>query len=528
MRRLLLFAFAISGAAALVYEVTWTRALSLLMGSTTYAVSTMLATFMAGLAIGGFLGGKLADRDGNPFVIFALLEFGIGAFGLVTVPIINSLPPLYFIILESFAPSPEIYFLFQFILCALVMIVPTTLMGATFPVVSKALTPSVDSLGKWVGNAYSFNTFGAIIGSVAAGFLLIPLVGVKATTFVAAGGNMIVAVIMILGSRIKGRARVASTLLCLSIIPGAVTFNSEEARWPVSFFMSQRYPSYEHYVATHSADTVLMDKDFREGRVKLWKSEKGYYILNVGGKFEGTDFLDMVNTLLLAYLPISSHTGAESFLNIGLGAGVTLAASKEQVGDVTLVEINDGVLEAIGRFGPPGILEGVDVELNDARNYLLAGKRKFDIISSEPSYPSEASTANLFTREFYEIASRSLNPGGIFTQWLPYYVLSVDDVTMMVRTFGSVFRHVFIWKVPQSVDLIMVGSREPFPFSADEIAERARAMNASGLTLDFKLSKTPGEVREIIRMNPDIPLNTDDLPLLEFRMVRNILTRKLD
>ncbi len=95
MRFFILFAFGLSGAAALIYEVTWTRALSLIFGSTTYALSTMLSTFMAGLALGGYLGGLLADRRKNLLMLFGLMELGIGIFGLVTIPLINYLSTKY-------------------------------------------------------------------------------------------------------------------------------------------------------------------------------------------------------------------------------------------------------------------------------------------------------------------------------------------------------------------------------------------------------------------------------------------------
>lgn len=524
MKRLLLFAFSISGAAALIYEVAWTRALSLLMGSTTYAVSTMLATFMAGLALGGFIGGKIADRYSNPYALFGFLEFGIGVFGLITVPLINSLPPLYFVILDSFALSPKLYFLFQFILCAMVMIVPTTLMGATFPVVSKALTPSMDSLGKWVGNAYSSNTFGAILGSVAAGFLLIPLVGVKATTFIAAGGNVIVAAVMIASSGAAGRRNLVIILLCMLMVPGAVALASREPEWPVTFYMSKRYESYDSYVGTHDLDRVLMDREFREGRVKLWIASTGLLHLNVGGKHEGTSSKDISNTLLASYLPIASHRGPESMLTIGLGTGFTLGAAKQHVRDVALAEINDGVIEGLRRFGPEGLLDGVEVNATDGRNYVLTTPRKFDIITSTPSYPSERSVGGLFTKEYYEIASGKLNPGGIYCQWLPYYALSNDDVTIMLKTFSSVFPHVYLWKVEHTLDLIMVGSREPFEPGPEEVRERTETLNLTPYPIPVTLSRTPQQVSDIVAGAADMPVNTDDHPIIEFHVARNILS----
>jgi len=98
----------------------------------------------------------VADKAKNLFLIFCLLELGIGIFGLITIPLIHMIPPLYFKIYRAYYVSPSLYFLFQFLLCALIMFVPTTLMGATFPVVSKKVTTSLNEMGRGVGNAYSF------------------------------------------------------------------------------------------------------------------------------------------------------------------------------------------------------------------------------------------------------------------------------------------------------------------------------------------------------------------------------------
>jgi spermidine synthase len=522
MRIIVLAAFCVSGAAALIYEVTWTRALALTMGSTTYAISTMLGTFMGGLAIGGILGGKLADRGRNLLFLFGLMELGIGAFGIITIPLINYIPFVYFKVYRAFQLSPGVFYLFQFLLCSGIMLVPTTLMGATFPIVSRKLTSNVDEMGKWVGEAYSANTFGAILGSLSAGFLLIPLLGVTASTFIAALLNVLVALLMIALSRARVRGGVVALLIlgASALVAGALL--SDEQKKPLSLYTAYKYKSLEQYRSDNSYGTLLFDIERREGRVKLW-NKRGFLILLVGAKVEGTALADIPNTLLLAYLPLAAHRQPQSFLNIGLGTGVTLLASKSHVEDVSLVEINDGVVEAIGRFGQPGILDGVDIEINDARNYLLLSERKFDIISSEPSYPTEAATANLFTKEFYEIAAGSLNPGGVFAQWLPYYLLSNEDVTMMIKTFGSAFGHVYLWKSPASMDLIMLGSNKPFEYSAEEIAERARSLNTFDTPLNFVLSRGPGQIRDIIRDNPDIPMNTDDRPILEFHVADNFL-----
>ncbi len=523
-RWLILTAFGLSGAAALIYEVTWTRALSLILGSTTYALSTMLSTFMAGLALGGFIGGMLADRQKNLLMLFGLLELGIGIFGLITIPLINSLPPFYFKVYKTFHLSPSVFFFFQFLLCSAIMLIPTTLMGATFPVVSKRITEAIEVMGKGVGSAYSFNTFGAIFGSFSAGFILIPLVGVRTATIIAAFLNVNVAVTMLALSRARLKGAVIAVIIVCISAPLATAIVSEEERWPVSYYTAHRIKNYDDISRVKGDTPILFDREYREGRVKLWRNKEGFLIVQVGGKVEGTGLNDVANTLLAAYIPIASHPAPRSFLTIGLGTGFTLSAAKEHVRDITVVEINQGVVDALGEFGPSGLFDDVEVNVNDGRNYLFLSDKSFDIISSTPSYPTESSVVNLFTKDFYELAASRLNPGGVYCQWLPYYFLSNDDVTMMIRTFGSVFDHVYLWKIEQSMDLLMVGSKTPFSFSAEEITDKTRLLNRRGIPLPFVLSRTTDEIRKIVLERKDIPINTDDRPIIEFHAARNVLT----
>ncbi|MCG2808021.1 MAG: hypothetical protein L6413_07105, partial [Coriobacteriia bacterium] len=151
-RTIAVVAFAFSGMAALMYEVLWTRELSLVFGSTVYAVSMMLAAFMSGLSLGAFLGGRWADRSPNLYILFARLEFGIGVLGLVTLVLVQALPGIYFMVFDAARPSFGVFFLLQMLLSFLVMLAPTTLMGATFPVVTKIATQALDELGTEVGN----------------------------------------------------------------------------------------------------------------------------------------------------------------------------------------------------------------------------------------------------------------------------------------------------------------------------------------------------------------------------------------
>jgi spermidine synthase len=509
--------------AALIYEVTWTRSLALIFGSTTYALSTMLSTFMAGLALGGYIGGRLADTRKNLLMLFGLMELGIGIFGLVTIPLIHFLSSQYVKIYNVFFESPSLYFSSQFLLCAGVMLIPTTLMGATFPVVSRRITDAISTMGRGVGSAYSMNTLGAIFGSFSAGFILIPLFGVKMSTMLAASVNIVVAVMMILLSRARIKGAVISLFFILFSLPLAAALISEEERWTINYYNAFRFEDYDAFLRVLEGSQILMNRDYPEGRVKLWNDRMGFLVLQSGGKFEG-GIGDIAYTPLLSYLPIASHRKPDSLLLIGLGVGVTLSAAKDHIEDITLVEINRGVIDALREFGPPGLLDDVRVKINDARNHLLLEKKTFDIIVSGPSYPTESSSGNLFTREFYEIASARMNRGGVFCQLVPYYLLSNDDVTMLVRTFGSVFENVYLWKPEERLERILIGSHEPFAFSREEIVERTLRLNRMERPLRFVLSREPKQIRDIIKTRDDIPLNTDDKPSIEFHAARNILS----
>jgi spermidine synthase len=523
--RVALVAFLLSGAAALIYEVAWTRALSLILGSTTYAVSTMLATFMSGLALGAWLGGRLADRKQHLLFLFGLCELGIGVTGLVSLPLLYALPRTYLGLYRSFHDLPTAFFVGQILLCALVMLVPTTLMGATFPLVSRAITGRLEEMGESVGSAYSFNTVGAVVGSLAAGFLLIPSLGLRGAVVTAALLNLVVGAAMAARFR-SGRPALMAVLLAAYLPAGGWALAARQPPIPLNFYSAHRHLQsgpYEVLLAEHRQDLEpIFAGDYAEGRVTAFRSRRGHLLLQVGGKIEGTGQKDLHNTLLLAYLPIASHPNPQSLLVVGLGAGVTLAAARDHVEDVDLVEIHPGVLEAVSRFGPPGLLGGIRIVRNDARNYLFRSRETYDVISSEPSYPTEAGVANLFTREYFEIAAQRLANGGIYCQWLPYYMLTNADVTLMIKTFASVFPHTMLWKVPHALDLILVGSREPLAFTAAEIQERVKELNDSGEDLLYVLSRTPEQIAEIAARE-DVPVNTDDRPILEFHAARNLV-----
>ena len=146
-----------SGAAGLIYELVWARALSNTIGATTYSFSILLAAFMAGLAIGGFYGGKYINDRQDAIRVFGLLQLSIALFGGLTLYLINALPPVYAQLYYLLKHSFNAFTLVQAALAFLVMIVPTTLMGATFPVAVKAWSERRQDIGRDVGDIYSIS-----------------------------------------------------------------------------------------------------------------------------------------------------------------------------------------------------------------------------------------------------------------------------------------------------------------------------------------------------------------------------------
>lgn len=189
--------FFCSGVSGLVYEVVWSRHLIYLFGATLYAVATVLASFMGGMALGSYIFGKYADRAKNNLRIYGWLQIGIGIAALALPIMLLLLDPIYKIAYRQFS-SFFILSLLRFALTFIVLLIPTTLMGGTLPVLSRFLVNKKDSLGLNIGALYSVNTLGAVLGCFITGFLLIEALGVRGATYLAVAINIGVGAVSIL------------------------------------------------------------------------------------------------------------------------------------------------------------------------------------------------------------------------------------------------------------------------------------------------------------------------------------------
>ena len=181
----LLVAYAVSGAAALVYEVAWMRELGNTLGATAYAPATMLTAFMMGLGIGSLLGGWLAKLSKSPLRNAARAELAIAGFSAIALLGIVYLPGWLYDALSRSRVSAGMFFALQFVVSFAVMLLPTVAMGLTFPLVMESVSRT-GAAGRWASRLYTSNTLGAILGSLAAGFVPIPAFGSKGALVCAA------------------------------------------------------------------------------------------------------------------------------------------------------------------------------------------------------------------------------------------------------------------------------------------------------------------------------------------------------
>lgn len=189
--------FLVSGACGLIYEVTWTRLLVHVIGSTTFAITTVLVTFMSGLALGGFLAGRVADRLERPARVYGLLAIVVGVYCVLVPVLLMVAGAIYGELYPLTAGNTLLLTLAQFVSSALVLLVPAACIGATLPVLVRYLTMERDEVGAPVALLYGIGAVGAVVGTLLAGFILLPSLGLWSTTFLAGGLNVVVGLLAI-------------------------------------------------------------------------------------------------------------------------------------------------------------------------------------------------------------------------------------------------------------------------------------------------------------------------------------------
>src|SRR4029453_7294242 len=193
----LLISVGLSGFASLVYENAWTRALPLVIGSSISSFTTMLVTFLIGLSLGGFIYARFLGNREARLSTFGLIELWVGLAALTTIPLFERLPLIFVRLLQGFGDTFTVFLYLQIFLSALVMFLPTVLLGMTFPLVARLFTQSLYRVGSGVGSSYAPNTLGPVLVTFAGGFILIPNIGVQNAIIFAVVMNLLIGCLLV-------------------------------------------------------------------------------------------------------------------------------------------------------------------------------------------------------------------------------------------------------------------------------------------------------------------------------------------
>ncbi len=528
-------ALGISGFASLTLQVVWTRVLALLLGPTTYAFSTMVAVFIAGLAVGAMVASRLAAKSREPLADLAVCLALSGACGAGAAAFVDR----GLLAVASLMAEPDITFpavLARQGLVAVGLLAPMTIaFGAAFPfaVAAARLRPSVTAD---LGLLYAVNTAGAIAGALAAGFALIPALGlhgtIRAVTILAA----VSALVALVAGRVAGRRRaVAATVVLTGLLAGILL-----PPWDRLLLSSGGYK----YAALLqgpdlrsglTAGQLLYYDEGASGTVAV-REVGGTRSLAIDGKVDASNAGDMLTQRLLAHVPLLLHPDPKRIGILGLGSGVTLgSALKHPVERADVLEISPEVVEASRFFETESHRPLADPRtrliVGDGRTHLLLTRERYDVIVSEPSNPWMAGLASLFTREFFQAARDRLQPGGILCQWAHTYDMSTEDLQSIVKTFMSVFPDATLWLVGDS-DVLLVGSPAPLDGRMEGIAavwERpgvAEDLASVGVLSPFHvLSLFVARGAPLTDWAAGARMQTDDRAALEFSGPRSAFAR---
>src|SRR5438094_1394405 len=419
--RLVLLTLAVSGFVAMMYEVSWTRALSAMIGSSTYAFSIMLVTFLGGIALGSSIVGR--RKPAATLRLLGLLQLGVAIGGIVFLIGYLAAPYLLIALILAFYYSFPAILTIQFVLSAALMVFATVCMGATFPVASQLYSSKVTILGRSIGNIYSFNTMGAIAGSLFAGFLLIPIIGTERTILAGLFFNAAMALLLLAEAKTSRTAQFVGVILLIGAtlgMRGGVVWKPEIMDRGVLIYSHAFESRPELTIGEHYEDTdVVYFKEGNNATISVRKGEN-YMALRTNGKVDASNRDDMITQLTVGWLPAFFHPHPQSALVIGYGSGVTVGAvtSIKSIEDIDCIEIEPAVFGAGSAFAEINRKSyenpRVHLTFNDERNYMNMTRKKYDIIISEPSNPWIAGVASLFTAEFYDRAAEVLKPVRMF------------------------------------------------------------------------------------------------------------------
>jgi predicted membrane-bound spermidine synthase len=514
--------YALSGGVALGYEVVWTQAIVPLLSTRAFAFTVVLATYLTGLFLGSLLGSRVADRLRRPWLVFGLLIALAGGSALLLLASIGPWLPDAQSWLGSVARKATGSELSR--MCArfalasgVIVLVPTLLLGAAFPVAVR-LAGGASRIGRDLGAVLALNTAGGIAGTVLTGFVLVPTVGLVRTLGILAVAAAVLGGIAVAreGDFRKPALAGAGALVLVMSAGAALVPRDLLAR----------------LLTRTSGGTLVFYEEGPGGTVAVLEqvAPRGFFRrLYIQGVSNSGDPMPSQRYMRLqALLPLLIHRGEpRSALVIGLGTGITAGAllAYDSLDRRVVAELLPAVVRAASHFrGNYGVTADprVTLRLADGRRELLRNVDRYDLITLEPPPPSAAGVVNLYSRDFYALARRRLNPDGLLAQWLPLPTQNDEDTRSLVRSFLDVFPHATLWTT-ELHETLLIGSAEPIELDATRIADRfgrpgvSRALGEVGIASPAALLATYVTDRAgLLGYAQEAPATTDDRPRIEY------------
>ncbi len=497
---------ALSGFGTLALEVLYTRMFSLVFHNSTYTFGAVVAVFLGSLALGAALAARLQRR----YRLVGLAGWASGTGALATVLSVLVFVGLTDLDYFSYGQSFSQYLSGAFVLVLLVVAPPITLLGMLLPLAWKAAGRG-DGAGSVVGRLTAANTIAAAAGALAASFLLLPWIGLWQSFVLLGALFLAVGLALLLRS---GRP--------IWACGGAVVFGGLA-------LVALRSPIEPNDARMQGGEKLVRRWNSPYGWIDVVRHEKtGSYRVrqNLHYRFGRTG--GNAREYRQAHIPLLLHPQPREILFMGLGTGLTAggAVPHREVEHIVAVELIPEVVKAARLLAEHnyGVVdhEKVEIRVDDARHYLLATDRRFDVIISDLFVPWESETGYLYTVEHYRVARRRLKPDGLFCQWLPLYQVGAREFELIADSFASVFPVTTIWwgEMDAAKPVIaLVGSDAPLEIDSGQLAARLAALRRAAQSSDEN-------VRTVERFSnnyqgdwtlSDSPrLNTDEHPRVEF------------
>lgn len=543
-----LFLFFLSGFSALVLEVIWVRHWGLIYGSGLHAFAIVVVTFLLGLSLGSMFYDRFLKKVRNQVFLFCLIELGLGA----TAAIITALFPYIesvFMKIYFATDSYEAFTAVMSIICFLILLVPTTLMGMTLPTLC-AINVSEYHIGKDFGKLYAANSFGALTGSFCAGFIIIPALGIYSSSFLAGGIYIFIAFAFLLCFSKGGAARrKASRIFIGVLIFAAVLFSvlyKPNHLYTGVFYTGTTYKEqdYQQFAERQNITKQLLryTKDGVYGQVTVTGTVNSM-LLRTNGRIDSGTSGDLVSyQSLLGHIPMIIHEKPFNILNIGFGGGWTVRATTLHpvLRSIDCVEINPLIVEVnknvLHSYNDDVVNNPkLNLIINDGRNYVLHTRKRYDVVVSEPTDLSSSGISALFTREFYVSIRNILNEGGILCQWFPRYETDERDYKIFLNTIKDIFPYAYEFDMSKIAgegyyqSFLIVASKKPIDIDKVLQQRKNRRESEPEGYYAYLLKLIPVVEKTFNRNNEALEtyisdvnvLNTDDLPVLEFNALRS-------